>query len=101
LDFAWANRLHVADGRFLGTSETLVDLWAKGESLEKLADLYGWTLENVCFVGDNTNDLPAFRRAGLAIAANPKDPTLKDQVDHVIEDFAVLPNLIRAYEATL
>ena len=37
---------------------------------------------------------------GLAIAANPKDDQLHDVADHVIDDFAVLPALIRAYEET-
>ncbi len=98
MDFAWANRLIVADGRFVGTSETLVDLWSKGEMLERLAVQHGWNLERVCFVGDNLNDVPALRRAGLAIAANPKDDALAGVADYVIEDFAALPDLIRAHE---
>jgi phosphoserine phosphatase len=98
LDFAWANRLIVVDGCFAGTSETLVDLWSKGDVLDRLASQHGWDMNRICFVGDNVNDLPAFHRSGLAIAANPKDESLGTVADHVIEDFAVLPDLIRSYE---
>lgn len=98
LSFAWANRLAVADGRFTGMSETVVDLWSKGEVLERLAAERGLALDRICFVGDNVNDLPVLERVGLAIAANPKDEQLRAVVDHVIDDFAVLPELIRAYE---
>jgi len=100
LSFAWANRLAVDDGRFTGMSEMIVDLWSKGEVLDRLAAEHGLALERICFVGDNVNDLPVLERVGLAIAANPKDEELHDVVDHVIDDFAVLPGLIRAYEQT-
>ena len=98
LSFAWANRLAVADGCFTGMSEMVVDLWSKGEVLERLAAEHELSLDRICFVGDNVNDLPVLERVGLAIAANPKDEQLRAVVDHVIDDFAILPDLIRAYE---
>jgi phosphoserine phosphatase len=100
-DFAWANHLAVADGLFTGVSETRVGLWSKGEVLEELAAQHGLSLDRICFVGDNINDLPALTRAGLAIAANPKDGRLRDVADFVLEDFAVLPDLIRQYEQAI
>jgi len=99
LSFAWANRLAVEDGRFAGTSEIVVDLWSKADVLTRLASEYGLDLQRVCFVGDNVNDLAVMQRVGLAIAANPKDDSLHEVADHVITDFAILPELIRAYEA--
>jgi phosphoserine phosphatase len=63
-----------------------------------LAEEHGLSLDRICFVGDNINDLPALERVGLAIAANPKDERLHDIADFVIDDFAALPDLIRAYE---
>jgi len=98
LSFAWANELEVEDGRFTGTSRTLVDLWSKADVLEQLAGEYGWSLDRVCFVGDHINDLPVLRRVGLPVAANPKDDALAAAVDHVIHDFEELPRLIRAFE---
>ena len=99
LDFARANRLPVANGCFVGTSETVVGLWSKADVLERLAAEYGLEMECICFVGDNVNDLAAMQRVGLAIAANPKDDALCDVADHIIHDFAVLPELLREYEA--
>jgi phosphoserine phosphatase len=98
LDFVWSNRLVVADGRFTGVSETRVGLWSKGEVLEQIARSRGLDLQRICFVGDNVNDLPAMRRAGLAVAANPKDEALREAADVVIEDFEALPDILRSYE---
>ena len=66
--------------------------------MERLAAEHGLSLDRICFVGDNANDLPVLERVGLAIAANPKDEQLRVVADHVIDDFAILPDLIRAYE---
>lgn len=98
LDFAWSNRLVVSNGRFTGDSETVVSLWSKGDVLERLATEQGFALDRICFVGDNVNDIPVLERVGLAIAANPKSDRLHDVSDHVISDFAQLPELIQAYE---
>jgi len=98
LSFAWANRLSVMDGRFVGTSDTVVELWSKAEVLKRLCAEHDLELEHVCFVGDNVNDLAAMQLVGLAIAANPKDDALHDVADHIMTDFTVLPGLIRAYE---
>ena len=42
-------------------------------------------LRRACFIGDNLNDLSAFERVGLAIAANPKDERVANAADRVIE----------------
>jgi phosphoserine phosphatase len=97
LDFARANRLEVVDGRFTGRAVTCVDLWSKDRALEGVCAEQGLEVEDVCYVGDHVNDIPAMRRAGLAIAANPKDAGLLDVCDHVIADFGDLPDLIKAH----
>ena len=97
LDFAWANRLVIEEGRFTGGSETRVDLWRKGEALQRIADEHGWDPSAICFVGDHINDLPAMEMAGLAVAANPKDRRVRTAADHVITSFDTLPGLIDRY----
>ncbi len=97
LDFALANHLTVVAGRFTGESETRVALWSKGAAFERLAAEHGLDPTEICYVGDHINDLPAMRVAGMAVAANPKDPELVEACDHVIEDFAELPDLIDAF----
>jgi len=100
LDFALANHLEVADGRFTGGSETRVDLWKKGEALRTVLAEQGLAAAEICYVGDHVNDLPAMELAGLAIAANPKDDRLVEACDHVIADFSALPPLVDAFSAT-
>jgi HAD superfamily phosphoserine phosphatase-like hydrolase len=97
LDFAVANRVHVRDGVFTGTSETIVNLWAKDVALRALADERGIRLEQICFVGDHVNDIPVMEIVGMAVAANPKDGALSAVADHVIERFVDLPPLIEAW----
>jgi phosphoserine phosphatase len=94
LDFAVANRLHVSGGCFAGTSETLVDLWAKDRALIGIAERLGVSLEEVCFVGDHINDIPAMRIVGLPIAANPKDAAVDEVAAFTIRDFSELPVLV-------
>ncbi len=97
LDFALANRIHVRDGIFTGTSETLVNLWAKDEALRALAAERSLDLQEICFVGDHVNDIPAMRIVGLAVAANPKDASVAEIADYVIDRFDDLPALVDAW----
>ncbi len=97
LDFAVANRVHVRDGAFTGTSETVVSLWAKDEALRAVARRERIGLDEICFVGDHVNDIPVIRIVGMAVAANPKDDVLLEVADHVIERFDDLPELVDAW----
>jgi len=94
LDFALANHLVMAGGRFTGGCETRVDLWRKHEAMERIVEQYGLSLSRTCFVGDHLNDIPVMRLVGLAIAANPKDDRVRDAAVYTIEDFRELPALI-------
>jgi len=97
LDFAVANRVHVRDGVFTGTSETIVSLWAKDEALRTLAAGRGIELGEICFVGDHVNDIPVMRIVGMAVAANPTDQALREVADHTIQHFRDLPRLVNAW----
>jgi phosphoserine phosphatase len=96
-DFALANHLEVVDGRFTGASVTRVELWNKERAFRSVLAEHGLTPLEVCYVGDHVNDVPVMKVAGLAIAANPKDPRLLDVCDHVIRDFSTLPALVDAF----
>jgi len=103
LDFAVANHLEVADGRFTGGAETRVDLWGKAEVLRRIAAAERLDLAEICYVGDHLNDLPVLEIVGLGIAFNPKDAALEHAADLVTRDFARIPDLIsgaRAGEAS-
>jgi len=97
LDFALANHLEIADGRFTGGSVTRVELWDKESAFRSVLAEHGLRPSEVCYVGDHVNDIPVMKVAGLAIAANPKDPQLLEVCDHVIRDFLGLPALIDAF----
>lgn len=99
LSFAVANRLLIENGRFSGDSETCVELWAKGDAMRRLAVEQGLSLDEICYVGDHLNDLPVMELVGLPIAANPKDPAVREAGRYVIEDFSELPSLIEAHSS--
>ena len=98
LDFAFANRLLVEDGRFTGESELVVDLWSKDEVMRRIAAEYRVRLEEICFVGDHVNDIPVMRIVGLSIAMNSKDDDLSRIADYVIDDLALVPEIIARFE---
>lgn len=56
---------------------------AKGACVEDIARRRGLRLDEVCFVGDDIVDVPAFRRCGLAVAPADADPEVFAHVHHV------------------
>ncbi len=56
---------------------------AKGPCLEEIAHRRGLPLDQICFVGDDIVDVPAFRRCGLAVAPADADPGVFPHVHHV------------------
>lgn len=56
---------------------------AKGACLSEIAERRGLGLDEVCFVGDDIVDVPAFLRCGLAVAPADADPCVFDHVHHV------------------
>jgi 3-deoxy-D-manno-octulosonate 8-phosphate phosphatase (KDO 8-P phosphatase) len=56
---------------------------AKGACVEEIAGRRGLRLDQVCFVGDDIVDIPAFRRCGLAVAPCDADPEVFPHVHHV------------------
>lgn len=64
----------VARARELGIDEVHQGVADKGARLEEIAERLGVPREAVCFVGDDVVDVPALRRAGLAVAPSGSDP---------------------------
>jgi len=56
---------------------------AKGACVVDIARRRGLRLEEICFVGDDIVDIPAFRRCGFAVAPKDADPEVFAHVHHV------------------
>ncbi len=73
LDYVFANKLELKDGRLTGrVTGPVVDGARKAELLRRLADKEGIDLQQVIAVGDGANDLPMLGIAGLGIAFHAK-----------------------------
>jgi phosphoserine phosphatase len=73
IDYVFANRLEVKEGRLTGrVTGAIVDGARKAELLRRLADKEGIDLQQVIAVGDGANDLPMLGIAGLGIAFHAK-----------------------------
>lgn len=55
----------------------------KDRELQSILDEVGATLDEVCFVGDDVNDLCALRIVGLSVAPADADPGVLRAVHHV------------------
>ena len=64
-----ANRLHVADGRLVGTvQKPVLDKHAKVNALNTYARAHNLTPDQAISVGDGANDLAMLQRAGIGVA---------------------------------
>lgn len=57
----------------------------KTEALENAAEKYGLSMEEIAYVGDDLNDLPALELAGVAIAVANATDEVKARADMVTE----------------
>lgn len=51
----------------------------KARALQKLADLHHLALAEICFMGDDVNDLPALEIAGLPAAPADAQPSIRER----------------------
>jgi phosphoserine phosphatase len=85
IDFAYANRLEIVNGKLTGRLEgRIIDGPAKADILAEVAAAEEIALEQTVAIGDGSNDLDMLSAAGLGIAFNAKpivdaaaDTTLK------------------------
>lgn len=57
----------------------------KTEALDDLASRYGLDMSEIAYIGDDLNDVPAFERAGVAIAVANASEDVKARADMVTE----------------
>lgn len=76
----WADRYSVAIAGDCWLDITLAD---KGKGLRKIAEYYGIRKEEIMVFGDNFNDIPMFRQAGIACAMRHSAPEVQKAADRV------------------
>ena len=71
--------------RKMGIQDIFQGCKDKAGALREFAERHGLSLEEVCYVGDDVNDLPAFAIAGLAAAPGDAHPKAKQAAAYVAQ----------------
>jgi len=69
----------------LGISELYTDCSDKGAAVRDLMMRLGLSREEVAFIGDDINDIPAFRESGFRTAVRDASEEVKAQADYVTD----------------
>lgn len=69
--------------RALGVEDVYLGSWMKCDAIEDVRRRYGLSKEQIAFIGDDLNDMPAFECAGLRFAVANAVPELKSRADIV------------------
>lgn len=77
-----------------GTVAVNVAWDAKGRLVQELAESHGISMECVCHIGDDKNDIPAFRVCGESVAVNPQNQETRDGAKHFVDHCNDLRELI-------
>ncbi|MDR3710202.1 MAG: HAD hydrolase family protein [Capsulimonadaceae bacterium] len=67
----------------LGSSDILLGIGNKKNAVQSLKEKYGLLDEQVAFIGDDLNDLPAFEAVGVRIAVANAVPQLKQRAHYI------------------
>lgn len=94
-DFQSSSDLETEAGKFTGRGKINFDLYEKDKLIISIAQKYGISLEEICYIGDHFNDVPAWKISGLPVAFNPKEKELEKKVDYVIYDFCELKKILK------
>ena len=69
--------------RALGVEDVYQGSRLKSQAIDEIAARHGLAREEIAFVGDDLNDLPAFERAGFAFAVGNAVEEVKSRADAV------------------
>ena len=84
LDYAFANRLGIEDGKLTGKLVgPILDAEGKADRLMKIAEAEGVHRSQVVAVGDGANDIPMLQKAGLGVAFQAR-PATREAADAAI-----------------
>ena len=71
--------------RKLGIEDITKGCRDKAEALRQFAERQGLALSEICFMGDDVNDLPAMELAGFSAAPADAQPAVRTRAGHVTE----------------
>ena len=94
-DFQLSSDLEVKFGKFTGNGKMNFDFYEQDKVVADISRECNVKLENVCYIGDHFNDVPAFNIVGLSVAFNPKNKELEKKADYVIYDFMKLNKILK------
>jgi phosphoserine phosphatase len=94
IDCCLSNRLLRRDGVFTGEAACDVPLFKKLDILREKIEKLGISLEEVCAIGDNENDIPVLRSVVLGIAFEPRTEEVRAASRFSITDFRQLPGIL-------
>ncbi len=94
LDFSISTELEIKNDIITGNAKKIIPLWKKNEIFSELLKKYNFSFEQVCYVGDNENDISCIKLAGIGVAFNPKTETTKKAAKYIINDFRELKKII-------
>ena len=84
-ELVFTNRIaFAADGQIASWQATPYDMDGKRAGLAEIAARLGVAPARCAFVGDNVNDLSAMELAGLAVAYDPKHPSVQRAAEVVL-----------------
>jgi phosphoserine phosphatase len=97
LDYAFANKLEISDGKLTGqVLGKIIGAEGKAEVLERIRNELGLRKEQVIAIGDGANDLSMLMSAGIGIAYHAK-PILKEKSTYSI-DYVGLDGVVNLFE---
>ncbi|MEM2141956.1 MAG: HAD family phosphatase [Candidatus Thorarchaeota archaeon] len=72
IDYVLTNRLLHREGLLTGEVDVSVGWGDKASEIRQIADHFGVSLGETCYVGDGRNDISAFSAVGLSISFRPE-----------------------------